>query len=118
MKSIAEIMAGPLSTYTGSEATRALIEEQIKSRWGELELKNFDPFHNTRTFHSWLKLGFRVKRGEKSLRSFTCIETKDEHGNITKRYRKPVSLFYYRQVEELPSKLKNYGENNDRQLSK
>ena len=101
MKSIAQSIAGSLSSYTGSEATKSLVEEQIKSRWGATELKNVDCYHNIRTFHSWAKLGFRVRRNEKSLKSFTCIETKDADGKVLKSYRRPVSLFYYRQVEKI-----------------
>ena len=55
-----------------------MIEQQIEARWGKSEVKNYDPFHSARTFNSWVKLGFRVKKGEKALRSVTVIETKDE----------------------------------------
>ena len=101
MKSISQIIDGPVSPYTGSEVTRSLISEQIKERWGEVELKNYDPFHNARTFQSWLKIGFKVRKGEKALRSITFVETTDAEGNVLKRYRRPVFLFYYRQVEEI-----------------
>lgn len=110
MKSISEVINGPVSPYTGSQETLALVSEQIKARWGESELKNYDPFHNARTFQSWLKLGFKVRKGEKALRSITFVETKDVEGNILKRYRRPVFLFYYRQVEKIGSK--DRGEEN------
>lgn len=104
MKSISQIIDGPVSPYTGSQETLALVSEQIKKRWGESELKNYDPFHNARTFQSWLKLGFKVRKGEKALRSITFVETKDAEGNILKKYRRPVYLFYYRQVEKVSPK--------------
>ena len=89
-----------MSSYTGSEETKRIVSDQIKSRWGETELKNMDCYHNIRTFASWVKLGFKVRKGEKALRSITYVEKKDPEGNITK-YRHPVFLFYYRQVEQI-----------------
>lgn len=100
IKSIKQILKdGPESGYKGSGATKALMEEQIKERWGASELKNYDPLHSARTFNSWRALGFSVKKGEKSLKSYTFIEEEDDDGNVTKKIRRPVSLFYYRQVE-------------------
>src|SRR3989338_10733852 len=100
MKSISQIIDGPVTSYKNSQETLALVSEQIVSRWGQAELKNYDPFHNARTFQSWLKLGFKVRKGEKALRSITYVETKDNEGNVLKKYRRPVFLFYYRQVEK------------------
>jgi len=111
MKSIKQIIEGPVTAFSGSEMSRAMISEQIKARWGESELKNYDPFHNARTFQSWLKLGFKVRKGEKALRSITFVETKDSEG-ILKRYRRPVFIFYYRQVEKIGSQ-KSYEKNNN-----
>ena len=100
MKSISQIIDGPVTSYKNSQETLALVSEQIVSRWGQAELKNYDPFHNARTFQSWLKLGFKVRKGEKALRSITYVETKDNECNVLKKYRRPVFLFYYRQVEK------------------
>ncbi|MEI8339558.1 MAG: hypothetical protein WCF94_02750 [bacterium] len=99
MKSIKEIIGESVSSYTGSEATKAMVMEEIKKRYGESELKNFDPYHNARTLHSWAKLGFRVRKGERAIKSMTFIESKDENGNPIKRCRRPVNIFYYRQVD-------------------
>lgn len=100
MKNIQQVLKeSPASSYTGSSQTFDMVSNQIKARWGETELKNYDPFHNTRTFRSWLSLGFRVKKGEKALRSITFVEEKDEQGNIIKRIPRAVFLFYYKQVE-------------------
>lgn len=104
MQSINQIIDGPVSSYTGSEATRSMVEDQIKEKYGAAEVKNLDCYHNMRTFHSWVKLGWKVRRGEKAFRSITYIETKDSEGNVIKRIRRPVYLFYYRQVEPLKSK--------------
>ena len=105
MKNIQEVLKeSPVSSYTGSENTFDMVSKQIKEKYGLDELKNYDPFHNTRTFRSWLALGFRVRKGEKALRSITYTETKDTVGNVIKRVRHPVYLFYYRQVEPIKNK--------------
>lgn len=97
--SLKEIIKGPASSYTGSETTRLLVEKEIESRYGKTELKNLDCFHTLRTFNSWAALGFKVRRGEKAIRSFTFVEKKDSTGNVIEKYKRPVSLFYYRQIE-------------------
>ena len=94
-------MNSSVSEYTGSNATRSMVEEAIEKRWGKAELKNFDPYHNARTFHSWLKLGFKVRKGEKAIRSYTFIETKDANGNVIKKIKRTCFIFYYRQVEKI-----------------
>ena len=105
MKNIQEALKeSPVSAYTGSEKTFGLVSKQIVDRWGEAELKNYDPFHNARTFKSWISLGFRVRKGEKALRSIVYTETKDAKGNVIKKARRPVFLFYYRQVEKINAK--------------
>ena len=101
LKSVKQIIEGPVSEYTGSEATRLMVEEQIKAKYGASEIKNLDCYHNMRTFKSWANLGFKIKRGERSFKSITYVEQKDQSGNVIKKYRRPVSLFYYRQIEPI-----------------
>lgn len=101
LQSVKDIINSSASTYQGSKKTRSIVEEQIKARWGESELKNYDPFHSARTFQSWLKLGFKVKKGEKALHSTTVIETKDSEGNVIRKVKRPCFIFYYRQVEQI-----------------
>ncbi len=103
MQSIKEVIASSLTNYKGSEVTRSLVEDQIKAKYGETELKNLDCYRNLRTYHSWSSLGYKVRAKEKAIKSFTFVETKDEAGNILKTYRHPISLFYYRQVEKVGS---------------
>jgi len=99
MKSVSQIIKGPTSPYTGSEMTRDMVLSQIVERYGKKEAESYDPYMNTRTFTAWLKLGYRVKKGEKALRSVTFIEKKDEQGNVVERIKRTVFLFYYKQVE-------------------
>jgi len=103
MKSIREVLEGPeISNYMGSEKTRALVEEEIVRRWGQGELKNYDPLRSALTFKNWMQQGMVPKKGEKAIRSFVVLETKDKKDpkKIIKRI-KSIYLFYYRQVQEL-----------------
>lgn len=99
MKNIKEILSE--TNFTGSKTTRAMMAEQIKERWGEAELKLFDPLHNARTYRSWIQAGYKVRKNETALRSITFVETKDADGNVLKKIKKPCFLFYYRQVEKV-----------------
>ena len=99
MQNIKQVISeNELTTFRGSETTRALVEKQIVKRWGKEEAKNFDPYRSVRSFSSWLNLNFRVKKGEKALKSFTIVESRDEKGNAMK-IKRTCSLFYYLQVE-------------------
>lgn len=99
-KSIKEILDEPISAYTGSEITRKIVENQIRERWGEEEAKLYDPFSNALPFRTWLRLGYRVIRGEKAIRSITFREVKEANGQI-KKYPKTVCLFYQKQVQKM-----------------
>ena len=102
MQSIKEIILdSPVTAYTGSETTKTMIENQIRERWGETEVKNFDPRHSARTFKSWLSLGYRVRKGEKALKSITFVDVRDSKDNVTRKFKRPCFLFYYRQVEKI-----------------
>ena len=107
MKSIKEILEGPeISNFSGSEKTRALVEEEIVRRWGKSELKNYDPLRSTLTVRSWItQFGMIPKKGEKAIRSFVVLETRDKKdpAKVIKRI-KSVYLFHYRQVTELAKK--------------
>lgn len=103
IQKIKDVLDGPeVSNYSGSEKTRALVEQEIVSRWGESELKNYDPLRSALTFKKWLALGFVPKKGETAIRSFITIEKKDpkDPKKVMKKI-KSIYLFYYRQVTEL-----------------
>jgi hypothetical protein len=113
MKDINQIINGSVSPYTGSEATRSIAEDAIRQKYGDAEVKNMDCYHNLRTFQGWLKLGFRVRRGEKAIRSFTITDVSDSSGNVIKKIKRPVFLFYYRAVEPAGPKNRYEKEDND-----
>jgi len=52
------------------------------------------------TIKQWNENGYRVKKGEKALKSFIVVERKDKKGEVVKRYPKRINLFYSKQVEE------------------
>lgn len=97
MKNIKEA----LSTYTGSTKTYDVVAEQIRKRWGDREVKNYDPYTNALTFSRWMSLGYKVIPGEKALVSTTFIKEDDEDGKASKRIPHKVFLFYYKQVEKV-----------------
>ena len=92
------------SAWTGSEKTSDIVRRQIRARWGEEEAGNYDPKSNCLTFRSWLKNGFKVRKGEKALKSFIVIEEKDKKGEVVRKYPKSINLFYVRQVEKFNQK--------------
>ena len=88
------------TNYTGNSETATKVRSQIEERFGKIEAKKYNPFINCRTFNNWLKNGFRVKHGQRSLKSFVIISFKDKNGKVIKK-RKTINLFYVLQVEAL-----------------
>lgn len=94
-----------IAQWKGSEKTADQVREEIARRYGEEEAKKYDPQINCFTLPTWNRLGFKVRKGEKSIRSMTLIEEKDpkaKEGEQTEKrtYPKTVYLFYIKQVEK------------------
>ena len=94
-----------LAHWKGSVNTADQVREEIAKRYGEEEADNYDPQVNCFTLPTWNKLGFKVRTGEKAIRSMTIIEKEDpnaKEGEQTEviRYPKTVYLFYIKQVEK------------------
>lgn len=87
------------SNWTGSETTSGIVRKQIFERWGAEEATNYDPKANCMTIRQWNKSGYRVRQGEKALKSYVVIEKKDEKGEVVSKYPKTINLFYQKQVE-------------------
>lgn len=96
MKSLQELV----SPYKGSEQTYKMVKEQIAERWGKEAAEAFDPSRDAMPFSSWLNYGYRVKKGEKALKSITFLEAKDDLGEVEKKIRRSINLFHRRQVEK------------------
>lgn len=95
-----EIAEKKLSFWKGSEATASMVAEEIEKRWGAEAVKQYDPSKNCFTFNHWKAIGYKVKKGEKALRSVTVIE-KEKEGQKTQKYFKSVCLFFINQVEKI-----------------
>ena len=101
MKSIQEVMTDSVvSPYRGSEATYEMVKQQIQERWGEECAEEFDPHTDAMPLVTWASYGYRVRKGEKALKSVTYVEVKNDKGEIEKKIRRVVNLFHKRQVEK------------------
>ena len=100
MESIKQIIR---SSYTGSVVTANTVREEIAKRWGKSEAKNYDPYSNCLPFRRWLQLGFRVRKGQKSIPSLTFVPKFNEAGEQVSSYPKKVHLFYWLQTEPIAS---------------
>ena len=95
--------------WRGSEKTADAVREEIARRWGDTEAAKYDPLTNCFTIRTWNALGYRVKKGEKAIRSMTYVEGTDQTENAAdeddeepavRTYPKTVYLFYRTQVEK------------------
>ena len=93
--------------WQGSRKTAAMVMAQIAERWGEEEAQNYNPETNCFTFNTWRAKGFKIKKGEKALHSYTFVsEYSGEEGDDEEiaKHPKGVCLFYILQVEKRQEK--------------
>jgi hypothetical protein len=90
MESVGEILS---NGWTGSARTYELVKSQIIDRFGLEAGDIYNPQENALTFREASRRGYRVKKGEKSLKSITFIE-KDQPDGQKKRIPKTVHLFF------------------------
>jgi len=86
------------SNYTGSKTTFDMVLKQIRDRWPS-EAENYDPYKNCFTYKEWVRRGYRVRRGERSLQSVTWVEGKDKKTGEEKKFPKKIFLFFKTQVD-------------------
>ena len=99
MQALKEVLK-TFTPYRGSEATASRVRSEIGRRFGSEAAAEYDPRHNTRTFAEWRKIGYKVKPGEKAIKSFIIVEKKDkETGEVIAKHLKTIYLFYEKQVE-------------------
>jgi hypothetical protein len=102
MKSVKEVIDTPvISPWRGSEKTCEMVREQIRERWGEEAAEAFDPQKDAMPLPSWARYGYRVRQGEKALKSVTFVESEDEDGGPTQKIRRTVNIFFKNQVEKV-----------------
>jgi len=93
------------SIWRGSGRTMAIVMTEIARRWGEDEAKNYHPSVNCFTFQGWNNRGYRVKKGEKAIKSITFVsmskaDPKDPGKVDSWQSPRTVNLFYHLQVEK------------------
>lgn len=98
--SIGEIIA-PQNNYRGSIATYESVKKQLREKYGDKIADEYDPTQDCRTYKNWASINFRVRRGEKALKSVTFVEAKDASGKGIRKYPKTVFLFHYKQVDKI-----------------
>ena len=96
MQSIKEIALA--SPYRGSEKTYEMVKEQTRERWGDELADEFDPYTDCMPLVSWTAYGYRVRKGEKALKSVTYVEVKNEKEEIVRTIRRSINLFHHCQV--------------------
>lgn len=94
-----------VATWKGSPHTAIMVASQIEERWGTEEVKKYDPTTNCFTFNAWHAKGFKVKKGEKALKSVTFVDVSKDDAEREKLLPRNVSLFYYLQVEPIKNNL-------------
>ena len=99
MKQIKEHLTTP---WKGSEKTAEDVREQIRERWGDELADDFDASSDAAPFTFWASNNFRVRKGERALKSRTVIEVKDpEDEKKVRKVLRVVNLFHRRQVEKV-----------------
>lgn len=83
----------------GSEATYNDVKKQLLERFGKKVADGYKPTENCAPYSVWSKAGFKIKRGEHSLKSVTFIEKEDEATGEIRKIRRTVNLFHRCQVE-------------------
>jgi hypothetical protein len=100
MKKISQVQEPKITTgYMGSQATYEDVKSQLLERFGPKIAKEYKPTENCAPFSVWANAGYKVKKGEKALKSVTFIEKEDEATGEIKKIRRTVNLFHRVQVE-------------------
>ena len=92
-------MKQQLAHWKGSVHTADAVREEIARRYREEEAKNYDPAVNCFTLPTWNKLGYKVRKGEQSIRSMTLIEAEDENAKEGEQTEKGHSSLAIAQVK-------------------
>ncbi len=100
MKKVSEVLEPQITTnYQGSEATYEDVKQQLQERFGKKVADSYNPATNCAPFSVWAKAGYRVKKGEKALKSVTFVERENDETGEVEKIRRVVNLFHRVQVE-------------------
>ncbi len=98
MKKVAEILKSP---WRGSEKTLELVREQVRERYGNEVADEFLASEDAMPLVSWASYGYRVRKGEKALKSITFVEVLNDKGEVEKKIKRTCNLFHRKQVEKV-----------------
>ena len=90
-----------ITDWMGSKFTLGLIQNEIRSRWGEKEANLCDLQKNCFSLKKWNDMGYRVIKGEKAIQSFVVEVEYDESGEQVSSNPKRINVFYKFQVEKV-----------------
>ncbi len=101
MKTVQTIQEVLKSPWKGSEKTFEMVQDQLRERYGDDVAEEFNAETDAMPFASWLSYGYRVRKGEHSLKSITYVEVKNDNGEVEKKIRRTCNLFHKNQVEKV-----------------
>ena len=102
MKAIKEVIADQIvSPWRGSEKSEESVREQIRAKYGYECATEFQASTDAMPYKSWASYNFRVKKGERALKSITILEVKDEKGEVISKIARTVNIFHKRQVAKI-----------------
>ncbi|HEY4506306.1 MAG TPA: hypothetical protein VJJ24_02580 [Candidatus Paceibacterota bacterium] len=103
MKSVKQIMTESIvSPWRGSEKSEADVRKQIREKYGDECADEFQASTDAMPYRSWASYNFRVKRGERALKSITILEIRNEKDEVVRKVKRTVNLFHRKQVEKIP----------------
>ena len=77
-----------------------MVQDQLRERYGDEVADEFDASVDAMPLISWAAYGYRVRKGEKALKSITYVEVKNEKDEVIKKIKRTVNLFHRRQVQK------------------
>ena len=98
MKTVKEVLKSP---WRGSEKTFEMVQEQLRERFGDDVADEFDATTDAMPFASWLSFGYRVRKGQKALKSVTFVEVLNDKGEVEKKIKRNINIFHRKQVEKI-----------------
>lgn len=81
-----------MNSWTGSTQTAIMVADQIEKRWGREESIKYQPGINCLTFWGWKNKGYKIKEGEKGLRTY---KYEKQGRKLVKTY---MMVYYHLQV--------------------
>src|SRR3989344_8447109 len=99
---ISDVVANKIvSPWRGSEASEEAVRMQLRAKYGDECADSFRASADAMPFLSWASYGYKVRKGEHSLKTFTVVEIKNDKDEVIRKIRRNVNLFHKLQVEKV-----------------